>query len=84
MRKASYISAENAVFETRKDAEDVLSSADDLCRTYGCFTVSDLYDLCGLIGSFKDYSLGWSDLSTVGIMRTKYGYKINFPKPKIS
>ena len=75
---------ENVVFETRKDAEEVLSSADDICRTYGWITVSDLYDLCGLIGSFKDNSLGWSDLSTVSITRTKYGYQINFPKPKIS
>ena len=75
---------ENVVFETRKDAEDVLSSADDICRTYGWITVSDLYGLCCLIGSFKDNSLGWSDLSTVSIMRTKNGYQINFPKPKIS
>lgn len=75
---------ENVFFETRKDAEDVLSSADDICRTYGWITVSDLYDLCGLIGSFKDNLLGWSDLSTVSITRTKYGYQINFPKPKIS
>jgi hypothetical protein len=72
---------ENVVFETRKDAEDILSSADDICRTYGWVTVSDLYDLCGLIGSFKDHLIGWSDLSTVSIMRTKYGYQINFPKP---
>ena len=80
---------ENVVFETRKDAEDVLSSADDICRTYGWITVSDLYDL---IGSFKDDSrcyvpaaaMGWSDLSTVSIMRTTYGYQINFPKPEIS
>jgi hypothetical protein len=72
---------ENVVFETRKDAEDILSSADDICRTYGWITVSDLYNLCGLVGSFEDYSLGWSDLSTVKIMRTKHGYQIIFPKP---
>ena len=41
-------------------------------------------DVKSFIGSFKDNSLGWSDLSTVSIMRTKYGYQINFPKPKIS
>ena len=74
---------ENIVFETRKDAEDVLSIADNICRTYGWFTVFDLYDQCGIIGSFKDCLLGWSDLSTVNITRTKYGYQIDFPKPKI-
>ena len=72
------------IIETRKEAEDVLSHINDIFEAYGSVSVADLYDLCGLTGSYKDNKIGWKDPDSIAkmcIVRTRQGYQLKLPKP---
>ena len=71
---------DDIILDNRGEAEDVLSRMEELISTYGVVSVADLYDLVGVTGNYTDNKYGWSDLSTVSIMRTKYGYMLKLPK----
>lgn len=45
--RASY-DFDDVVFDTRGEADEVLSSMDELMDTYGVVSVADMYDLCGM------------------------------------
>ena len=71
-------------FETRQDAEEFLSCIHDIFETYGSLTVADLYDICGLISSYRDNRIGWKDSDIIAqacIEHIKSGYVIKLPKP---
>lgn len=70
------------VLSTRVEANDVLNRMGDLISQYGQVTVSDLYDLCGLSGSFTDEKWGWTNLRDAEPRRVTNGYLLDMPKPE--
>ena len=69
------------IFDTRSEAEEVLSNMTDLIVDYGAVSVADLYDLVGITGSFTDNNYGWVDLKGVEPHMVRGGgYSISFPR----
>ena len=80
-RKPTANDFNDVIFESRGEAEEVLSSLMDIIVDYGVTTVADLYDLVGITGSFTDNKYGWTDLAGSGVSRARGGgYIINLPK----
>lgn len=69
------------ILDSRGEAELVLDKLDDLVNTYDLATVSDLYDLVGVTGSFTDEKWGWYDLSNASCKRVREGYLLELPRP---
>lgn len=74
---------DDIVLSSRGEAEEVLSHLVDLTIDYGQASVSDLYDLVGITGNFTDNKYGWFDLSSASVSRSRDGYLLNLPKPKL-
>lgn len=67
-------------FASRVDADEVLASLKDYVEDYGKASVADLYDFCGVTGTFQDHKYGWYDLKGVRVVRVKDGYEIDLPR----
>lgn len=70
---------DNIVIPTRPEAETVLQSMMDLIDQFNMATVSDLYDLVGITGSFADDKWGWFDLRGADIVRVRDGFVLDLP-----
>lgn len=68
------------ILESRAEAETVLERLIDTIDTFDVATVSDLYDLVGISGSFVDSQWGWTDLRDASLRRVRDGYLLNLPK----
>lgn len=68
------------VIATRGEAEDVLDRLIDLVREYDVATVSDLYELVGITGSFTDEKWGWTDLRGSSVRPIHGGYVLDLPR----
>lgn len=74
------------IFDTRGQAEEVLSNMADMVIDYGQVTVADLYDLAGVTkaGDFTAEKYGWVDVSTVKIRMVRGGgYILDLPKVEL-
>ena len=71
------------VFDNRAEAEEVLGALNDLTIEYGKASVSDLYSLVGHDHEYTTNKYGWTDLSNAYISKTREGYVINLPRPKL-
>lgn len=76
---ASRNSVPEYVLETRGEAINALEGLRDQIADYGYASVSDYYDLIGVMSTYADESWGWTDLSQVKILATRGGYLIKFP-----
>jgi hypothetical protein len=78
-------SFDEIILETRVEAETVIERLSDLCDSYGQVTVADLYDLCRIASSDRDFTdrkYGWYDMRGVSISRARGGlYMLDLPKP---
>ena len=78
-------SFDEIILETRVEAETVIERLSDLCDSYGQATVADLYDLCRIASSDRDFTdrkWGWFDMRGVSISRARGGlYMLDLPKP---
>lgn len=68
------------IFESRGEAEEVLSHMVDLTIEYGMVAVADFYDAAGISTSFADNDWGWTSLASASVSRVRGGYLINLPK----
>lgn len=69
------------IYDTRGEAEEVLSNMTDLIVDYGAVSVADLYDLVGITGNFTDNKYGWVDLAGAKVHMVRGGgYSISFPR----
>ena len=71
---------DDIVFETKGDAEDVLTGLDDLIATYTVASVADLYDLIGKSCNYTDNKYGWTNLRNAEVIRVRDGWKIKLPR----
>ena len=77
--RAGY-SFDDVILETRGEAEEVLSSMDELIETYGSVSVADMYDLIGETCPYTAYKYGWTNIRNAEIVRVRDGYIIRMPK----
>lgn len=71
----------DVLFETRSEADMILSRMIDHVLDFGRVSVADLYDLCGVTEEFTDYNFGWTDLTFSSIRHTRGGYFLDLPEP---
>lgn len=69
------------VVPSRGEAETVLDQLTELLRQYDVATVSDLYQLAGISGTFTEEKYGWTNLSTAAVRRVREGYLLDLPRP---
>lgn len=73
---------DDIVFESRKEAEDVLTHLSDLAMDYGFAKVADFYELSGLESEYTDNQYGWSTLRDAHTERVRGGYAIRLPRTR--
>lgn len=71
---------DDIVFETRAEAEEVLSSMIDYLEIYHIVSVADFYQLSNISASPQDHKWGWKSLKNANVARSREGYIIEFPK----
>lgn len=76
-------SFDNLVFESRGEAEEVLSRLVDMIDQYGVATVDDFYSLSNITGDYTDRDYGWTDLSRSVVERVRNGYTLRLPKTEV-
>lgn len=69
------------VIDNRSEADSVIDGLATLIDDFGVATVSDLYDLVGMTGSFTDNKWGWFNLREASVIRIREGYLLNLPRP---
>ena len=76
-------SYDDITFDYREDAEEVLSSMDDIIDQYEVVTVADLFDLAGVSGNgYTDQNYGWTNLSSASVVKTRHNeYMLKLPRP---
>ena len=70
---------EDCIFETRGEAELVLTRLDEMIEQYDVVSVADLKELSGLIPRHTDFDYGWTCLGSASTERTRDGYVIKMP-----
>ena len=71
---------DDIILETRGEAEEVLSSMDELIETYGSVSVADMYDLVGISCEYTDNKYGWKNIRTAEPVRVRDGYMLKLPR----
>ena len=71
---------ENIIFDSRGEAEDVLSHLVDLTIQYGEATVAAFYELSNSESDYTDSRYGWTNLRDAYTERARGGYIIKFPQ----
>lgn len=68
-------------FDSRGEAEMVLSQMRDALLESEVISVGDLYDLAGLKHNYTYYNYGWDDLSKATVVHLYDGYLLKMPAP---
>lgn len=71
------------IFETRADAEEVLSSLAELIDVYGQASIADLYSCCDITAEFTEFRYGWTNIAGASVSRVRDGYILNLPKAEV-
>lgn len=73
---------DDILFDSRGDAEAVLSSMDDIISQYGVVSVGDLYDLAEIsTHNYMVNNYGWTDIRSASAVRVRDGYVLKLPRP---
>lgn len=68
-------------FETRGDAERVLTELDEAIDRFGVISVGDLYNAAGVTTeNFTVNKYGWTNIRSAEVIRVRDGYVIKMPK----
>lgn len=71
---------EEIIFDSKKDAEDILAKMNEFIDTYGFVTIADYYELCSIEKStFRDNQYGWTNLDEMEVAHCRNGYFIKMP-----
>ncbi len=71
---------DDVIFDSRRDAENVLSRLVDLIEEYDEVSVSDFYDMVGIDSTYTDRAWGWTNLRGSYVERGRDGYYIKLPR----
>lgn len=72
----------NVVFESIREAEDVLSRLVDILEEYDEVTVAAFYELSRIESEHTDGNWGWTNLRDAYTKRVRNGYIIVFPQTR--
>ena len=73
---------EQVSFDTRSDAERVISSMIGTIREYQTVSIADLFSFSGVDASWTDNKYGWANLDSARAVRGKDGrYYLDLPEP---
>lgn len=78
-RSTQYL--DDIVFDSRNEAEDVLTAMLEDIDEYGVTTVGNFYDLVGERTNPSDFKWGWETLRSARVDRVRDGYIIGLPRP---
>lgn len=78
--RRSRFDSDDIVFDTRGEAEKVLSVMDEIMDEYDLVRVSDLYDLAGLSCPYVWNDYGWTNIRNAEVVRVRDGYVIKMPR----
>jgi hypothetical protein len=73
---------DDIVLDDRNEAITVMEELISRVSRFGSASVTDLYDLVGVTGSFTDQRWGWTDLSTADIRQSRGGFLLDLPRPE--
>lgn len=68
------------VLDSRGEAENVLSTMEDLIQSYGLVSIADLNEMVGIQGTYTDNKYGWATMQNAEIERVRDGYWLKLPK----
>lgn len=80
--RTSSFDIQSIVFDSRKQAQDVLDRMVDDLEKYGRVTVSRLYDYSGLTPPSTSNKFGWYSLNGSEPVTVDDGYGLRLPKPE--
>lgn len=72
---------DQVIIDGRGEAEDILDQMGNLLEQYDAVTVSDMYRMVGIRGSFVDDSWGWTSLRGASVRHVREGYILDLPTP---
>lgn len=72
------------VLDEREEAVEIIEYIMERIERYGQASVSDLYDACGVTGSFADQRWGWrgSSFNTADVRQHRGGWLLDLPAPE--
>lgn len=71
---------DDLVFDSRGDAEVVLTQMDEMLDRFKVVTVLDMYDAAGVTAPYTADKYGWTDLHEAKIVPVRNGYVIKLPR----
>lgn len=71
------------VLPSKADAETVRDTLLKLLNRYEFVTVGDYLNLVGIVSSFSDERIGWTELNDIQIKPLKGGFVLILPEPKL-
>lgn len=74
---------DDALFDTREEAEDFLLVLREYADKYDQVPVAKYYDALGRTGNFTDEKYGWSDLSGAKVKRVRDGWIVDLPRAEV-
>ena len=74
-------SYDELLFETRGDADTVLSQMEDMIDRYGVVSVADMYDAAQLTAPYTANRYGWTSVRNAQVTRVSDGYIIKMSRP---
>lgn len=72
---------DDLIFDSRAEAEEILTYLVDMIDQYECVSVADLYDMAGLTSEYTDQKWGWYSVASGSVIRDRDGYTLRLPKP---
>lgn len=69
-------------FDSRSEADAVLTGMLEVLDNYDVVTVSDMYDLADVTAPYTANRYGWTTLRTAEVVRVRNAYIIKLPRPK--
>lgn len=69
------------VLESRVEAIEVIEYLVARVAQYNRASVADLYDACGVTGSWADREYGWTNLDEADVRQVRGGFLLDLPRP---
>lgn len=74
---------DGVVLDSHAEAAAVVDALIHRVEQYGVATVTDLYDLVGVTGSYADRNYGWTDLRTADVRQYGGGWLLDLPATEL-
>lgn len=79
-RTRSGLDYDDFVFDSRGEAEAVLSQMGDIIEKFKYVTVADLYDMVDKVPPFTANKYGWTSIRNADVVRDRDGYRLKLPR----